>query len=210
MRDSAGNWIDVDELVNEPAAGGVSVNGVPVTNIVAPGADLSTPGEANLSTAVGLQQVRLLGPYEFSFDTPGIGDGLYLTGIFELTAGSILMDLWIELVEQWDPSGDPNTTLYVEANDGVDIFDYPGVPVGGPGLANDTDDAGKVLAANLSTDPAPFYSARTYGEHTSGFSRLLPSRVYETAPLYLSVDQNGATALQGQARIYALIAEPAS
>lgn len=158
----------------------------------------------------GVQQVRLLGPYEFNYNTPGIDSGLYLTGVFEFTAGMILLDLWVEIVTAWDPGGTPNTTLYVEAEDGVDIFDYPGVPIdSGSSITDDESAEGKVLAANLSTTPAPFLSARTYGEHTSGFARLLPSRIFENAPLYVAVDQNGATALEGQARIYALIAEPA-
>jgi hypothetical protein len=193
-----GGGVTVDNQSDPPAA---------VTTLIASGADVSTPGEATLP--VGVQQVRLLGPYEFSFDTPGIDSGIYLTGIFELTSGTILLDLWLEIVNRWNPGGTPNTTLYVEANDGVDIFDYPGVPISGAEITADTSDVGDVLAANLSTDPAPFFSARTYGEHASGFSRLLPSRVFETAPLYLAVDQNGATAIAGQARIYALIAEPA-
>lgn len=155
-----------------------------------------------LPAANGEQRIRLLGPFRVNFDDEGLAtpDGVR---VLDVSAGQIVMSLRCEVVTAWDADADlARLSAYVgtalgASGDGVVAKKW----IVGNNYVTPIGTVGNEAEALLGGHPgAPFQDVEVLAE--GGSHRLISDgAVFVTAALV-------AGATQGEADIYALIAEP--
>jgi hypothetical protein len=162
-----------------------------VVKLIAPGADLSTPGEADLSTAEGLQRIRLLGPFPVDFDDAA-AVATHGVALVELEAETVVLVAWPIIRIDFD--GASGVTGQMRIGTGAssfpivadyDLYDQSAAPRGDRARAPGHT-AGSGFAANA---------------HHPTFAGAGDSLRFQ-----LTVD---GTATAGQVDCYALVAEAA-
>lgn len=130
----------------------------------------------------GEQRVRLLGPFAVAFDTPGITDQAALT---TLSAGVAVIRAWARVTASWSPSN-PGFRIGAGGSGAVTNGDYWTVTEY-DALGEAQEDSGAFAEANIPVD----------------------QRIVTVLENGFLVAHLTSAAAQGEADIYALIAEPA-
>lgn len=180
-----GGAMTVDNQSDPPAA---------VTTIVAPGADVSVPGQATLSGS-GVQTVTLLGPYNVTFETPDI----FTNGVLldTLPAGIIVISSWAEPTAMF--LGGTVTDASLEIWVGVQS-EFSGVPI----YTAHAKGLGVHDEAQFIASWPPSVNVEAGLERVQSYA----IRTKTETDLYMWVDLTGAGADQGAADIYVLIGTP--
>lgn len=142
-----------------------------------------------LELITGEQRIRLLGPFTINHDDELINPGVLLA---ELEAGTVVVAAWAEVVTPWDGADDVPNSQELNIVAGDDLWPVTTVLV----CVNDSE-------------PATASSGRAAYSHTNQtFPRISPVRVITAGDLRATAVDYGVTTA-GQARVFALIAEPA-
>jgi hypothetical protein len=171
-----------------------------VTTLIAPGADMSTPGTADMSTAVGVQRVSLA-EVEVAFDAEDFVDPSTLAGMvvpLVLPQGALILPSLLQS-NMWDAEGE----VFLNLGDGPDdqeviiqVTTGRIAPSGSPGV-------------NIYELPAVLGDPST----VEALNINLPKRarvIPERPNLLLSFYSAGDPPTRGSVIVSILIAEPAS
>jgi hypothetical protein len=170
------------------AAGGVGGSGVNVDNGVDPPAAVTTlvaPGAVIAGDSATLLTTRLLGPFTVTSATPDIGDGAFLADIAE---GTIIVRTWAVT----DTAFDTGAILTI----GLGSADF-GPP------DDDWDTLSYHAVDNLTGNPGRIFETPTP-------DGALPPRVGISSSTGVLTAYIAQAVTQGSARVYAIIATPAS
>ena len=181
--EGGGGAIAVDNTVDPPAE---------VTTLIAPGAVISGD-EADLSSVLGEQLIRRIGPFRVNFNTGDIFNENSIE-LAELISGTVVLRSWTEIITEWNGASTPGDTFIVGAKGfGEADFDYTATSTSLIGGIGPSGSATRSPEDQLDPDFPPRV-VRIFG----GVGHLVAS---------VSITSEGT---QGAVDVYALIAEPAA
>ena len=166
-----------------------------VEKIIAPGADLSTPGEATL-VASGEQTVSLIGPFPIAWNDVGIEDVPGLK-VADLAAGAIVLKLMVIRTAAWTTLVNAYIQFWLAAADGsprlgIEAFDI--------NLGVETASGGGMTLRRTSRQSVENGTFDTSVFEDSGGAMSL----------FVQLSYDSGTADAGSAIVYALVAEPSA